>query len=202
VIHTIRRTSYFPAPIDMAALERELDASVKGLAEVMKREGFGAVDVTFRRTLYMRYTRQTNDVELAIPDRVLTASDLPEIERMFNARYEALYGSGSTHSEAGIEVIAMSIDAVAATPKPQLKRHEMNGPDSTHAGKGRRQAYFTAPERGFKETAIYDYDRLRAGNRLSGPAIIETPFTTVVVPPHARAEIDEYRNVILQAKLD
>ena len=202
VIHTIRRTSYFPAPIDLAALERDLDATIKDLAEVMQREGFGAANVTFRRTLYMRYTRQTNDVELAIPDRALTDRDLAEIERMFNARYEALYGSGSTHSEAGIEVIAMSIDAVAATPKPQLKRYEMSAPDASHAGKGRRQAYFTTPERGFKETAIYDYDRLRAGNQLSGPAIIETPFTTVVVPAHARAEIDEYRNVILRAQLD
>jgi N-methylhydantoinase A len=199
VIHTIRRTSYFPAPIDIEALERELEISIKGLAEVMKREGFDTSDVTFRRTLYMRYTRQTNDVELTIPDRVLTSVDLAEIERMFNARYEALYGAGSTHSEAGIEVIAISIDAIAATPKPQLKRYEMSGSAPLEARKGSRQAYFTAPERGFMETAIYDYDLLRPGNLLSGPAIVETPFTTVVVPAHVRAEIDEYRNVILRA---
>ena len=199
VIHTIRRTSYFRAPIDIEALGRELEASIKDLAEVMKREGFDAADVTFRRTLYMRYTRQTNDVELSIPDRPLVPADLPEIERMFNARYEALYGAGSTHSEAGIEVIAISIDAVAATPKPQLKRYEISSPDSSHAKKGSRQAYFTAPDRGFKDTAIYEYDLLRPGNRLSGPAIVETPFTTIVVPAHVRAEIDAYRNVILLA---
>ena len=197
VIHTIRRTSYFRAPIDIEAIGRELEASIKDLAEVMKREGFHVADVTFRRTLYMRYTRQTNDVELPIPDRPLTLADLPEIERMFNARYEALYGTGSTHSEAGIEVIAISIDAVAATPKPQLKRYGLSGPDSSHAKKGSRQAYFTARDRGFKDTVIYDFDLLRPGNRLSGPAIIETPFTTVVVPAHVRGEIDEYRNVIL-----
>jgi N-methylhydantoinase A len=199
VIHTIWRTSYFRAPIDIEALGRELEASIKDLAEVMKREGFDAADVTFRRTLYMRYTRQTNDVELSIPDRPLVPADLPEIERMFNARYEALYGAGSTHSEAGIEVIAISIDAIAATPKPQLKRYEISSPDSSHAKKGSRQAYFTAPDRGFKDTAIYEYDLLRPGNRLSGPAIVETPFTTIVVPAHVRAEIDAYRNVILLA---
>ena len=199
VIHTIRRTSYFRAPIDIEALGRELETSIKDLAEVMKREGFDAADVTFRRTLYMRYTRQTNDIELSIPDRPLVPADLPEIERMFNTRYEALYGAGSTHSEAGIEVIAISIDAVAATPKPQLKRYEIGSPDSSHAKKGSRQAYFTAPDRGFKDTAIYEYDLLRSGNRLSGPAIVETPFTTIVVPAHVRAEIDAYRNVILLA---
>jgi N-methylhydantoinase A/oxoprolinase/acetone carboxylase beta subunit len=116
---------------------------------------------------------------------------------MFNERYETLYGTGSTHSQAGIEVIAISIDAVGATPKPQLKTFPKSGSDSAHAKKGSRQAYFTMPERGFKETAIYDYMLLQPGNRLAGPAIIETPFTTVVVPDHVNAEIDEYRNIIL-----
>ncbi len=197
VIHTKLQTSYFPAPIDVDALGRELEAAATELAEVMEREGFGKSDVTFRRTLYMRYTRQTNDVELSIPDRPLTRSDLPEIERMFDAKYEALYGTGSTHSQAGIEVIAISVDAIGATPKPQLKRYPIGGADSAHARKGSRQAYFTAPDRGFRDTTIYDYDRLQPGNRLAGPAIIETPFTTVVVPAHVQAELDEYRNIIL-----
>ncbi len=197
VIHTKLQTSYFPAPIDVDALGRELEAAATELAEVMEREGFGKSDVTFRRTLYVRYTRQTNDVELSIPDRPLTRSDLPEIERMFDAKYEALYGTGSTHSQAGIEVIAISVDAIGATPKPQLKRYPIGGADSAHARKGSRQAYFTAPDHGFRDTTIYDYDRLQPGNRLAGPAIIETPFTTVVVPAHVRAELDEYRNIIL-----
>jgi N-methylhydantoinase A len=197
VIHTILRTSYFRAPIDIDALAGELNVAGQELAAVMEREGFRASEVTYRRTLYMRYTRQTNDVELSIPDRPLTRADLPEIERMFNARYEALYGTGSTHSQAGIEVIAISVDAIGATPKPQLKRYEMLGPDSSRAKKGSRRAYFTAPERGFRDASIYDYDLLQPGNLISGPSIIETPFTTVVVPAHIKAELDEYRNIIL-----
>ena len=145
----------------------------------------------------MRYTRQTNDLELSIPDRPLTRANLPEIERMFNARYEALYGTGSTHSQAGIEIIAVSVDAIGATPKPQLRRYEMGGADASHAKKESRQAYFTAPQRGFKDTAIYDYNLLQPGNHIAGPAIIETPFTTVVVPAHVAAQLDEYRNIIL-----
>lgn len=197
VIYTTLRTSHFRAPIDVEALGRELDLAAKELGEVMEREGFRNSEVTYRRTLYMRYTRQTNDVELSIPDRPLTRADLQEIERMFNERYETLYGTGSTHSQAGIEVIAISIDAIGATPKPQLKTFPKSGSDNTHAKKGSRQAYFTMPERGFKEAAIYDYMLLQPGNRVAGPAIIETPFTTVVVPDHVNAEIDEYRNIIL-----
>ena len=197
VIYTTLRTCHFRAPIDVEAFGRELDSAGKELGEVMEREGFRDLEVTYRRTLYMRYTRQTNDVELSIPDRPLTRADLPEIEQMFNERYETLYGTGSTHSQAGIEVVAVSIDAVGATPKPQLRTYPKGGTDSVQAKKGFRQAYFTLPEGGFKETAIYDYMLLQSGNRLVGPAIIETPFTTVVVPAQVSAEIDEYRNIIL-----
>lgn len=195
VIHTTLRTSYYRAPIDLEALGRELDATAKDLGAVMEREGFRRPDLTFRRTLYMRYTRQTNDVELALSERPLSQADLPEIERMFNAKYEALYGTGSTHSQAGVEIIAFSIDAIGATPKPQLKRYPLNGVDPAHAEKDSRQAYW--PKRGYEETAIYDYNLLQPGNNLAGPAIIETPFTTVVVPGQVAAEIDEYRNIIL-----
>jgi N-methylhydantoinase A len=197
VIHTIWRTSHYRAPIDLDALGQELEQAAKDLTEVMQREGFRREGIAFRRTLYMRYTRQTNDVELTIPERPLGASDFPEIERMFNAKYEALYGAGSTHNEAGIEVVAVSVDAIGATPKPQLKVYPRSGADSSHARKGVRSAYFTLPDRGFRDTAIYDYDLLQPDNMIAGPAIIETPFTTVVVPGHVTAELDEYRNIIL-----
>ena len=51
------------------------------------------------------------------------------------------------------------------------------------------------------DAAVYDYGMLRPGNRITGPSIIETPFTTVVVPENVGAEIDEYRNIILLPKL-
>jgi len=57
----------------------------------------------------------------AIAAREAERRDRPRLERLFNERYEALYGSGSTHSEAGIEVMSISVDAIGSTPKPELK---------------------------------------------------------------------------------
>lgn len=201
VIHTTLKTTHYTAPVEMEALNRDLDAVEAGLGDVMQREGFAPGDVTFRRTLYMRYTRQTNDVELQIPRKKLTQADLPEIEAMFDRKYETLYGSGSTHSEAGIEVMAISVDAIGRTPKPSLKTYPPAGPDASKARKGTRQAYFTGEAAGYREAAIFDYTRLEPGNRLAGPAIIETPFTSVVVPDGVRAELDTYRNIVLRIGL-
>jgi len=196
VIHTTLKTSLYVAPVDIESLNRDLESVEESLAGVMRREGFDAADVTFRRTLYMRYTRQTNDVELQIPRKRLTKADLPEIERMFNAKYEMLYGAGSTHAQAGIEVITLSVDAIGRTPKPQLKTYPVEGSDANHARKGTRRAYFSG-KRDYFETAIYDYLALRPGNKVAGPAIIETPFTSVVLPPDVGAELDEYCNIVV-----
>ena len=45
------------------------------------------------------------------------------------------------------------------------------------------------------DTAIYDFIKMKPGNALAGPAIIETPVTTIVVNPNNRAFMDEFRNI-------
>jgi N-methylhydantoinase A len=37
-----------------------------------------------------------------------------------------------------------------------------------------------------------------AGNRVAGPAIIETPVTTIVLPPRQTATVDAYLNVAIE----
>ena len=63
-----------------------------------------------------------------------------------------------------------------------------------YAFKEKREVYFE--EHGdFLLTGIYDFERMKPGMEILGPAIIETPVTTVVVNPKDRAEMDEFRSV-------
>jgi N-methylhydantoinase A len=39
---------------------------------------------------------------------------------------------------------------------------------------------------------------LRSGDELAGPAVIEQPDSTILVPPGARARVDQIGNVILE----
>jgi len=198
VVHTKVVTRHLLAPIDIAALNEEIDAIEETLARVMQREGFSPADVTYRRTLYMRYTRQVNEVAVQIPAGRFEDSDRVRIENAFNVKYEEMYGAGAGHAEAGIEVISIAVDAIGATVKPMLRTHPMVGPDAAGARKGTRRAYFTGKSVGYRDATIYNYNRLRPGNVLNSPAIIETPFTTVVVPEGQVAEVDQYLNIVLR----
>jgi len=198
VVHTKVVTRHLLAPIDIDALNEEIDAIEQTLAQVMQREGFPPADVTFRRTLYMRYTRQVNEVAVLVPAGRFEKSERVRIENAFNAKYEEMYGAGAGHAEAGIEVISIAVDAIGATVKPMLRMHPVVGPDAAGARKGTRRAYFTGKSAGYRDATIYDYNRLRPGNILNSPAIIETPFTTVVVPEGQVAEVDQYLNIVLR----
>ncbi|MCH7912096.1 MAG: hypothetical protein IH856_03520, partial [Deltaproteobacteria bacterium] len=50
----------------------------------------------------------------------------------------------------------------------------------------------------FIDTPVYDYARLGAGNEIAGPAVIELPFTTTLVPPGSRVIIDDYLNLLME----
>jgi N-methylhydantoinase A len=50
---------------------------------------------------------------------------------------------------------------------------------------------------GFTDTAIYDYSRLRAGHVITGPAVVEVPTTTVVVPAGMSGTVDPFGNLII-----
>lgn len=198
VVHTKMVTRHLLPPIDMAALNEELTKIEADLTEVMCAEGFGENEISFRRQLYMRYARQVNEVPVFIRESALKSADRSSIEEAFNQKYEEAYGAGAGHPEAGIEVISIAVDAVGATIKPKLKKYNLCGRDASRAIKRSRKAWFTGKNPGFRDAAVYDYTKLEAGNLLAGPAIIETPFTTVVVPEGHSAQLDEYLTIVLR----
>ena len=65
------------------------------------------------------------------------------------------------------------------------------------AAPGERPAWFPETE-GFTAAAVHDRRRLGAGARLEGPAIIEDPEATVVVPPGMRATVGARGHVVIE----
>jgi len=80
--------------------------------------------------------------------------------------------------------------------KPRVQSYPLSSAAADGALKGRRKVCFEefdAP----RDTPVYDFDALLPGNEMAGPAIIETPVTTIVVNPADRAVMDAYRNIRL-----
>jgi len=109
-----------------------------------------------------------------------------------------LYGVGASYAKAGIEISEIRVDAVGKVAKPGLSASRKRKNDIKAARKGKRKIFFTRPERQFVETPVYDYERLGVGAVVKGPAVIELPFTTTLVPPEHRITVDNYLNLVME----
>ncbi|HZC31304.1 MAG TPA: hydantoinase/oxoprolinase family protein [Gaiellaceae bacterium] len=196
VVHSRVVTFEAVLPFEARALNDRLDATEAELSALMRDEGFGPEHVRVRRSVSMRFRRQTYGVEVPLPWDRLDDARVAELGRIFERQYEELYGAGTAFTRAGIEVYALRVDAIGAVTKPHLARASLGATDPSAARKGSRQAYFGG---GFVETAVYERDRLAPGARVDGPAIVESVLTTVVIPPGHHAEIDAFRDLVLRA---
>ena len=55
---------------------------------------------------------------------------------------------------------------------------------------------------GYVPAGVHDWSALVAGAEVTGPAIIEGPDTTVVVPPGFVAHADQWRNIVMDRPTD
>jgi N-methylhydantoinase A len=78
------------------------------------------------------------------------------------------------------------------TPKPELKRHELNGGGAK--SRGSRRVWFDSSGAAV-DTPLYLRSDLPAGTKLEGPAIVDQLDSTTVVPPGWRADVDEWLNI-------
>ena len=89
---------------------------------------------------------------------------------------------------------ASRLRATAATPHPKLSRAKrLNTKIAVKAGLGKRDIYWADLEKTAR-TPIYDGALLVPGNRVVGPAVIETTDTTVVVHPRRSLKVDAFGN--------
>jgi N-methylhydantoinase A len=109
-------------------------------------------------------------------------ADLAALVEEFHRGHDDIFAINDP--ESGIEVVGWT-----ASVKCQLKESEsgsLAAADSEVSVDGTRKVYFA--ETGYVDATVRRFEAMKAGEQLPGPAIIESPFTTVVVDPGATAE--------------
>jgi N-methylhydantoinase A len=188
-----KRASYI-APATRAEVER-INALYEGLEREALRElevaGLRAQDVAFEYALGVCYPGQTFDmpVPASVAGGRMGESDLARTIERFHDIHEELHTYAIRDEEPVIR--DARVHAVGRTPKPRIPRLEAATEPAEAALRGRRSAWFGG---GFADTPVYDGERLGPGHRLEGPAIVEERFTTIVLYPGHRAELDDLGN--------
>jgi N-methylhydantoinase A len=145
---------------------------------------------TVERRLEMRYVGQGHEVEVKVPPR--GPRWLERIRASFEAEYIRLFGR--LPGRLPVEIIncrlAVSSYAQDVDLCPPVKGRK------DRALKGRRSAFF-ADARKAASCGVYERSLLAPGELIKGPAIIEEPECTIIIPPRSTARVDRYGNIVM-----
>ena len=187
----------YVVPLSQVELERVRSLIVELRDETMKEldpAGLRADDVEIGLFAQMAYPGQNFDMSVPIPEaEQLGETGLLDLAERFHDQHERDRGFSFRSQQPllrGVRLVAR-----ARTPKPDHLAELGALEVAESARRGTRPAHFGD---GYVDTAVYDGAALGVGAEVHGPALVEEPFTVVVVPPGARARLDEAGNYALE----
>ena len=157
----------------------------------MEEEGFNRESISFRQLAYIRYTQQLEDVEVFSPiPRLNSGADVEKLIEAFEDVYSKKYANAAKFPEVGYQVFELGILAMVPKAKPELRKYGLEGKSPPkEASKGERDVYSKGS---WHKANLYEMDLLKSGNEIYGPAVIEAPSTTLLVPKARKVRVDEY----------
>ncbi|MPZ61454.1 MAG: hydantoinase/oxoprolinase family protein [Propionibacteriales bacterium] len=184
---------------EATALFHELQTAAKAQLE---GEGFGHDEMRFRHFLDMRYAGQGYENPVPLDGMPITPDDVGR----YRARFDDIHRMCHGHAAPGqpVEVVNYRIEAVGLVPRVELARLEPAEGPPEDAQLGTRSAYFSSPDHpnqstGLTDVPVYDRDKLRAGHRFSGPALVDQYDATTVVAPGQVVTVDPFGNLLVEA---
>ena len=181
------------AELDFSAVQQMLDKMEEKGRVLLSKAGTSGEQVHVEILVAMRYIGQGYDVEATLDPSILQAADQNTMRSVFEDAYRAQYGR--TEPSMDVEIVAWrvvisgekpEIDLVAARPATA----------SGDAKKGERKIYF-GPKTGFVNAAVYDRYCLVPGSEFEGPGVFEERESTTIIPPGAKARIDDALNLVV-----
>jgi N-methylhydantoinase A len=143
----------------------------------------------------MCYPGQNFDMSVPVPEGgALDEPGLLDLAERFHDQHEHERGFCFRNQQPLLRGVRLT--SRGHTPKPSQLAHVGTVTDPERARRDTRPAYF-GPElvgNGFVDAAVYDGSALGPGAELRGPALVEEPFTVVVLPPDYTARVDEFGN--------
>jgi len=147
------------------------------------------------RTVDMRYVGQNYELPVPLPNGAIGPATLDALAAGFAVAHQQIYGFVA--EDDPVQLVTFRIEATGVVPKASFEPRPDAGPDASGALTGYREVWL--PEHsGYATCHVYDRDRLRAGNRIIGPAIVEQMDATTLVLPDMIACVEPYLNLIME----
>src|SRR5262245_575902 len=168
-----------------AALEQQGDA-------MLDRARIAPEQRRSERSFDARYERQSYELPVPVPSRVLDRAALGEIAEAFHVRHRVTYGHDNRAEP--VQLVSARVTAIGAMPPLAIRRKP--APAGSIALKGQRRVWLR--DTGEASARVYQRARMSAGVVCAGPAVIESMESTILVPSAWQAVMDDNGFVLLR----
>ena len=182
------------ASADPAALEAVFAALQQQGDAMLDRARIVPEQRRFERSFDARYERQSYELAVPVPPRVLDGAALGEIAEAFHVRHRVTYGHDNRAEP--VQLVSARVTAIGAMPALAIRRKPaLAGSDAL---KGHRRVWFR--DTGEVSARVYQRARMPAGAVCAGPAVIESVESTILVPSAWQAAMDDNGFVLLRRR--
>jgi N-methylhydantoinase A len=188
---TVRKNLNAESLADLLAMLDRLD---KEAAQWLAAEKVPAGRRMLVRSADMRYPLQNYEINVTLPAGPISPSWLKRASDAFHTAHERLYSYCDRGEQ--VQLVNLRVAAIGQTErvKPRLIERGESSPKA--AQKSERKVRFQESSV-VQMCPIYERDRLRAGNEVAGPAVIEQADSTILVPPSFSALVDPHGRLII-----
>lgn len=155
-------------------------------------------NITWKGAVRMLYAGMLDDIEVDSPTIEVSEELVRELCDRFDDLFSKIYASGARSREFGYTITRAVITGFIKLPKPEpIEEKEESREPPKEAFKGEREIYW---EGKWYTASIFEMGSLRAGNTIEGPAVLESPASTYLVPPGFTTKLDKRRIFWLEVR--
>ncbi len=167
--------------------------------ELLKSENLSEESIQHIYSLDMRYVKQYHEVNVKVTKEELGKGDVDSMVDKFHPEHNRLYGYSLEKEGTPVELINLRLSSIGKTVKPKFREEEYDQENPSEALKKKRKIYLPH-KKAFEEVPVYDGHKLRYGNKIEGPAIIEQVNTTTFVTPEYNVLCDKFGSYTMYLK--
>jgi len=173
--------------VALAGTQRALEAELLAWVE---RHGVEVDGISFRHGADMRYVGQSYEIDVPVDPQWLEAGAAPRLLDAFHTAHERIFGHADPR--APVEVVNVRVQLRGVRPRVPIVEVAAG---AGGAPTGTRRVWLDGRP---VQARVYERAGLGRGDRLVGPAIVEQPDTTVLVPDGHIADVDRFGNLLIR----
>ena len=152
-------------------------------------------EIRVSRAADMRYVGQEHAVSVDLPDDYFRDKDRKGIKRHFDEVHAVRYGTSAPAEPADLVSLRITVTGLMKKPSPRNVPEGARVPERD-AILRTKPVYFGGAGK-FLDTPVFARVKLRRGNEIEGPALIEEHASTTVLAPGDRLTVDAFGNLVI-----